>query len=92
MPCLFSHRWRFDFRLYYVYRSCQFCNVAERHLRKRDATTYAAWEPVTERSHTEPERRQIVRKRARMLVRLVRSWGIMRTKMNNGTRILARLT
>jgi hypothetical protein len=91
MPCLFSHRWRFDFRLHYVYRTCQFCNVAERHLRNRSAT-YTAWEPVTERSNAESEQGQIVRKRSRMLVRLARSWALMRTKMNNGTRILARLT
>jgi hypothetical protein len=91
MPCLFSHRWRFDFALHYVYRRCQFCNVAERHLRNRNAT-YTAWERVTERSIPESEQGRIVRKRSRMLVRLARSWGIMRTKMNNGTRILARLT
>jgi hypothetical protein len=65
--------------------------MAERHFRNRNAA-YTAWEPVTERANAEPEPRQIVRKRSRMLVRLARSWGLMRTKMNNGTRILARLT
>jgi hypothetical protein len=91
MPCLLSHRWRFDFRLHYVYRTCQFCNVAERHLRNRNAA-HTAWEPVNERSSAESEQRPIVRKRFRILVRLARSWGLMRAKMNSGTRILARLT
>jgi hypothetical protein len=91
MPCLFGHRWRFEFRLHYVYRRCQFCNEAERHLRNRNPP-YTAWEPVKERSNAEPEQRQIVRKRSRMFARLARSLRLMGAKMNGGARALARLT
>lgn len=56
MSCLFEHRWMYDFRLYHVYRKCQFCNVAQRHVRNKESV-YTAWEPVRERTDIEPEQR-----------------------------------
>jgi len=91
MPCLFDHRWIFDFRLHYVYRRCRFCNVAERHLRKKGAM-YTAWEPVTEGANIESEPRQPVRKRSPALVRLAHSLGLTRTGMSDGARTWARST
>ena len=88
MPCLFNHRWVFDFRLHYVYRKCQFCNVAERHFRNRESD-YTAWEPVRVRTCIEPEQRRIIQKRSPVFVRLAHSMGLMRTKASDGTRSLA---
>lgn len=91
MPCLFNHRWTFDFRLHYVYRKCQFCNVTERHIRNRESE-YAAWEPVKVRRYVEPEQGPIVQARVPMFVRMAHSLGLMRTKTGEGTRSLARST
>jgi hypothetical protein len=87
MPCLVNHRWSFDFRLHYVYRKCQFCNVAERHLRNKE-WMYTAWEPVRARTNIEPEQRQGVQKRSPAFVRLAHSLGLMRTKVSDGIRYL----
>jgi hypothetical protein len=88
MYCLFNHRWKYDFRLHHIYRKCQFCDVAQRHLRNKESV-YTAWEPVSERSYIESEQRQIVQKRSSMLVRLAQSLGLLRTKTSDGTRSLA---
>jgi len=88
MTCLFNHRWSFDFRLHYVYRKCQFCNVAERHVRNKESVD-TAWEPVRVRTNIELEQRQRVQKRYPAFVRLAHSLGFMRTKASEGTRTLA---
>jgi hypothetical protein len=89
MPCLFVHRWTFDFRLHYVYRKCQFCNVAERRFRSRKPMEMV-WERVVESADIAPEPRQLVRKRSRMLVRWAQSLGSMRANMGSRARTLAR--
>lgn len=87
MPCLFNHRWKFDFRLHYVYRKCQFCNVAERHLRNKE-WAYTEWEPVRMRTRIELERSRMVRKRSPVFVRLARSLKIARKKAGDAIRTL----
>jgi len=91
MSCLFEHRWMYDFRYHHVYRKCQFCNVAQRHV-KNKGSAYTAWEPVRERSYIESEQRQIVQKRTSGLVRLAHSLGLTRTGTSDRTRSLARST
>jgi hypothetical protein len=91
MSCLFKHRWIYDFRFYHVYRKCQFCNVAQRHVRNKESV-YTAWEAFRERKYIESEQRQIVQKRSPRLVRLVHSLGLMRTRTRDGIRSLARST
>lgn len=59
MSCLFNHRWIYDFRLYHVYRKCQFCHAAQRHVRNKESV-YTAWKPVKERTYIESEQRQMV--------------------------------
>jgi len=59
MSCLLNHRWIYDFRLYHVYRKCQYCDVAQRHA-KNGESVYTAWEPVRERTYIESEQRQMV--------------------------------
>ena len=88
MPCLFNHRWIFDFRLHYVYRKCRFCNVAERHLRYKESVDME-WEPVRVRTCIESEQSRIVQKRSPVFVRLARSLGITRNKTSDGTKTLA---
>ena len=58
MSCLLNHKWIYDFRPYYVYRNCRFCNVVQRHVRNT-GSVYTAWEPVKERTHIESEQRQM---------------------------------
>jgi len=91
MPCLFEHRWTYDFRFHHVYRKCKFCNVAERHVRNK-GSAYTAWEPVRERSYIESEQSRIVQKRASGLARLAHSLGITRTETSDSTESLARST
>jgi len=91
MSCLLNHRWIYDFRLYHVYRKCQFCDVAQRHVRNKESV-YAAWEPVRERTSVESEQRQIVQKRTSGLVRLAHSLGLMRTTTSDRTKSLTRST
>lgn len=91
MSCLFEHRWMYDFRLYHVYRKCQFCNVAQRHVRNKESV-YTAWEPVRERTDIEPEQRQVVQKRTPGLARLAHSLGLMRTTTSDRTESLTRST
>ena len=91
MSCLLNHRWIYDFRLYHVYRKCQFCDVAQRHVRNKESV-YAAWEPVRERTSVESEQRQIVQKRTSGLVRLAHSLGLTRTRTSDRTESLARST
>jgi len=82
MPCLFNHRWTFDFRLHYIYRKCQFCDVAERHLRNKE-WAYTEWEPVRVRTRIESGQSRIVRKRSPVFVRLARSLGITQNKTSD---------
>lgn len=91
MSCLFEHRWMYDFRVYHVYRKCQFCNVGQRHV-KNKGSAYTAWERVRERSHSESEQRQIVQKRTSRLDRLADSLGLTRIRTSNRIRTLARST
>jgi hypothetical protein len=91
MSCLLNHRWIYDFRFYHVYRKCQFCNVAQRHVRNK-GSVYTAWEPVRERTYIESEQRQIVQKRTPGLARLAHSLGLMRTRTSDRTESLARPT
>ena len=91
MSCLLNHRWIYDFRLYHVYRKCQYCDVAQRHA-KNGESVYTAWEPVRERTHIESERRQIVQKRSRGLARLAHSLRLMRARMSDRTMSLVRST
>ncbi len=76
MPCLFNHRWIYDFRLYYVHRKCQFCNRAERHVRYKESV-YTTWGPVRVCTNIESEPGQLVQKRSPMFVRLAHSLGLM---------------
>lgn len=87
MPCLFNHRWIFDFRLHYVYRKCRFCSVTERHLRSKESV-YTEWEPVKIRTGIDSERSRMVRESSPVIVRLARSLGIERNKTGDGTRSL----
>ncbi len=87
MPCLFHHRWMFDFRLHYIYRKCQFCNVAERHLRSKQWVD-TEWEPVKARPRIESEQSRTARKRAPVFVRLARSLEIARIKTGDAIRTL----
>ena len=91
MSCVFEHRWIYDFRLYHVYRKCQFCNVAQRHVRNK-GSVYTAWEPVRERTYIESEQRQIVQNRTPGLARLAQSLGLMRTTTSDRTKSLTRST
>jgi len=89
MSCLFKHRWMYDLKFYHVYRKCQLCEMAQRHVWNRDSV-YTAWEPVRERTYIESEQRQIVQKPSPGLVRLAHSLRLLRTRTDDRTRSLAR--
>jgi len=89
MSCLFNHGWIYDFRLYHVYRKCQFCDVAQRHVRNREPA-FTAWEHIRERTYIESEQRQIVQKRSPIIIRLAHSLGLLRTRTSDRTESLAR--
>ena len=91
MPCLFKHRWIYDFRFHHIYRKCQFCDVAQRHVRNREPA-FTAWEHIRERTYIESEQMQIVQKRSPGPVRLAHSLGLLRTRTTDRTESLARLT
>ena len=84
MFCLFKHRWTYDFRVHHVYRKCQFCDVAQRHVRNKDWVN-TSWEPIRERMYVESEQSQIFQKHFTGLVRLTRSLRLMRTRMSYRT-------
>jgi hypothetical protein len=91
MSCLFNHGWIYDFRLYHVYRKCQFCDVAQRNVRNKESV-YTAWEPVRERTYIDSEQRQIVQKRSPRLIRLAHSLGLLRSRTSDRTESLVRST
>jgi len=91
MPCLFDHRWIYDFRFHHVYRKCQSCDMVQRHVRNR-VSAYTTREHIRERTYIESEQWQIVQKRSPGLVRLAHSLGLLRTRTTDRTESLARLT
>jgi hypothetical protein len=92
MSCLFNHGWIYDFRHQHVYRKCQYCGVAQLHVKNKGAV-YTAWEPVRERTHIESEQRQrqMVQKRFPALVRLAHTLRLLRTRTTDRTEPLARI-
>ena len=91
MFCLLKHRWIYDLRFFHVHRKCQFCGVAQLHVRNK-GSVYTAWEPVRESTYIESEQRQVVQKRSPGLVRMAHSLRLLRTRMSDRTRSLARST
>lgn len=87
MPCLFHHRWTYDFRLYHVYRRCQFCNATQRNVRHRGSADME-WETIRGRVTFEPERQRIVQEHSTGLHRLAHSLslGLLPTGTSDRTR------
>lgn len=88
MRCLFAHKWvtlwEKSFGTIACYRRCKRCGSLERGV--LDFARIVGWERMRERSSTEAQQTRVARQPLPRLDQLAHSFGLRRTRMNDGTR------
>jgi len=91
--CLFAHEWvtlwEKSLGTIACFRKCKRCGILERGV--LDLSKVVGWETMRERSSTKAQQVRVVRQPLPRLDRLAHSFGLRRTRMNDGTG-LERLT
>jgi hypothetical protein len=89
MRCLFAHKWvtmwEKNRRSIACFRRCQRCGSLERAI--LEYSGIAGWEAIRERSYTKAQQIRVTRQPLHHLDRLAHSFGLRRTRIDDGSRI-----